>query len=592
MSSFDLDKQILENNLFGVDLNQESVEITKLSLWLKTANRYNPLTSLDNNIKCGNSLIDDVSVAGDKAFVWELEFKAVMDKGGFDVVIGNPPYLRLQGLKDAHYQQSLFYENNYQAATGNYDIYVLFLEKAYKLLANNGISSFILPHKWLISEFGIGIRKLFSTNKAVEKIDHFESYFVFDEVTTYTCITTLSKKAKDAFQFRRVNPKELSEKVSNYTAISYELLSSENWNLGEQAVANLLQKINKQALKVSDVFEKVFAGIQTSADSIYLIKGEKEGNFIKGYSEQLKKTVILESDFMKPLVKGDDVSRYKSLNNRYYVIFPYLLNNGKVKPMIENDIKVNFPKSYQYLKENEIFLRNREKGKFDNDNWFLFGRQQGLVEVNKTKFVSPDITLGMNLSCADETVCIKNGAYGIIISDDFKDCEKHFLAITNSSLMWFFLKKTGAILRGGYFRFNTNYIYNFRFPEKSSVLQSDLSTKANTMLEQNKTLQQLQTAFLSFVQADLKPQKLSTKLQRYYDLSWDEFKTELKKSKVDLNKTHSLNKVREWQELFEKEKQQALAIKTLIEQTDKEIDHLVYALYGLTADDIAIIENS
>ena len=116
--------------------------------------------------------------------------------------------------------------------------------------------------------------------------------------------------------------------------------------------------------------------------------------------------------------------------------------------------------------------------------------------------------------------------------------------------------------------------------------------KADIMLEQNKNLQQLQSAFLSFIQADLKPQKLSNKLQRYYELSWDEFKSELKKSKVDLNKTHSLNKVREWQVLFETEKQQALAIKTLIDQTDKEIDNMVYELYGLTAEDIAIIENA
>jgi hypothetical protein len=587
-----LSKQILHNNLFGVDLNQESVEITKLSLWLKTANRYNPLTSLDNNIKCGNSLIDDVSVAGDKAFVWELEFKAVMDKGGFDVVIGNPPYLRLQGLKDAHYRQSLFYEKNYQAATGNYDIYVLFLEKAYKLLDNKGISSFILPHKWLISEFGVGIRKLFVTNKAVEKIDHFESYFVFDEVTTYTCITTLSKKAKDAFQFRRVNPKELSEKNSNYTAISYELLSSENWNLGEQEVTNLLNKIKQQPLKVLDVFEKIFQGIATSADSVYLIQGKKEGGFINGYSKQLNKNVTLEADFMKPFLKGEDVSRYKPLDNQYYVIFPYLLTDNKAKSMTEDYISESFPKGYAYLKENEDILRARENGGFDNENWFLFSRKQGVSEVEQAKIITPDISLGSSMSY-DETGNFYHSTtiYSFIKKEEVKESYKYYLCLLNSSILWFFLQHTGTVLRGGYFRFKTKYLLPFPLPKAPDDV-SPFITKANIMLEQNKNLQQLQSAFLSFIQADLKLQKLSTKLQRYYELSWDEFKTELKKSKVDLNKTHSLHKVREWQGLFEAEKQQALVIKTIIGQTDKEIDKLVYDLYGLTADDITIIENS
>ena len=155
-----------------------------------------------------------------------------------------------------------------------------------------------------------------------------------------------------------------------------------------------------------------------------------------------------------------------------------------------------------------------------------------------------------------------------------------------------------------------NYFYNHLINEEGRVFaqvktfnikklpficcdnEKQFIKKADIMLEQNKNLQQLQSAFLSFIQADLKPQKLSNKLQRYYDLSWDEFKNELKKSKVDLNKTHSLNKVREWQVLFETEKRQALAIKTIIEQTNKEIDNMVYDLYGLTAEDIAIIENA
>src|SRR5690606_18078417 len=189
----DIENSILENNLFGVDLNEESVEIAKLSLWLRTALPNRKLNDLSGNIKCGNSLIDDPEIAGNKAFDWEKEFPKVFAKGGFDVVIGNPPYLRIQGLKDAYPELTSFYENRYISAKGNYDIYVLFDEKSIELINNSGIISFIQPHKFLVSDFGVGVRELFSKNKLVDNIIHFEEHLVF-EVTTYTCILTLSKK--------------------------------------------------------------------------------------------------------------------------------------------------------------------------------------------------------------------------------------------------------------------------------------------------------------------------------------------------------------------------------------------------------------
>ncbi|HMA62197.1 MAG TPA: DNA methyltransferase, partial [bacterium] len=129
-------KQILQDNLYGVDLNQESVEITKLSLWLKSANKNKPLANLDDNIKCGNSLIDDPEVAGDKAFDWEAEFPEIMDAGGFDVVIGNPPYIRTQYLLS---EDKNYFSQNYNSAEyGGYDIYSIFVEKGYSLLSKNG----------------------------------------------------------------------------------------------------------------------------------------------------------------------------------------------------------------------------------------------------------------------------------------------------------------------------------------------------------------------------------------------------------------------------------------------------------------------
>lgn len=141
-------RDILKNNIFGVDLNEESVEITKLSLWLKTANKQKPLTNLDDNIKCGNSIIDDPEVAGDKAFKWEEEFEAIMAAGGFDVVVGNPPYVfaRNQSFTD---EQKRYYYDNYQLNTYQLNTFVIFMEKGFNLLNELGWFGYIIPNNWL-----------------------------------------------------------------------------------------------------------------------------------------------------------------------------------------------------------------------------------------------------------------------------------------------------------------------------------------------------------------------------------------------------------------------------------------------------------
>ncbi|MDB5234496.1 MAG: hypothetical protein JWR44_1489, partial [Hymenobacter sp.] len=153
---FDLDRHILQHNLYGVDLNPESVQITRLSLWLQTANPGRPLTSLDHSIRAGNSLIADPAVAGDRAFNWNEAFPEVFADGGFDVVVGNPPYVRVQNISQA---QMEYYYANYKTPTGKLDISILFFEKAVNLLAEHGIASFISSSQWMQTDYGKKIRQ-------------------------------------------------------------------------------------------------------------------------------------------------------------------------------------------------------------------------------------------------------------------------------------------------------------------------------------------------------------------------------------------------------------------------------------------------
>ncbi len=343
---YEIEKSILEHNLYGVDINEDAVEIAKLSLWLRTASKGRELTTLADKIVCANSLL-------------EMPF----EEGSFDVVIGNPPYVRVQGLKSNYEDEAKLYEAKYKSATGNYDLYALFLEMSFHMLKQDGKLGYILPHKFLISDFGSGLRGFLTQNRAVESLLHFGSEMVFEEASTYTCIVTLSHDNQN-LNFKAISPKNIFD-AFDYDSISYEKLGTDKWNLSNNDVSQVLEKINKQPLKVKDVFAKIFQGLKTGKDDIFLLKGKIENHIFIGFSDLLNEEISIEEEMVQPLLKGDDIDRYKYLLNSYFIFFPYEVVTGKAKPFTEKTIKEQYPKSFAYLQKNSTELRAREKHKFE-----------------------------------------------------------------------------------------------------------------------------------------------------------------------------------------------------------------------------------
>jgi type I restriction-modification system DNA methylase subunit len=193
LSVFDLNKTILNNNLYGVDLSPESVEITKLSLWLKTAEPGKALTYLDDNIKCGNSIIADLNIDS-FAFDWKAVFDDVFADGGFDVVLGNPPYVRQSLLNP---KMKPYLESHYNSYHGAADLYTYFYEQGFKLLKPRGILAYIVTNKWLRAGYGEPLRKFFSENSIFEQIVDFGHAPIFQDADTFPCITALRKSEGD-----------------------------------------------------------------------------------------------------------------------------------------------------------------------------------------------------------------------------------------------------------------------------------------------------------------------------------------------------------------------------------------------------------
>ena len=585
----EIENTILENNLYGVDINEESVEIAKLSLWLHTAKKNRKLTTLNGKIKCGNSLIDDPTVAGEKAFKWEEEFPEVFAKGGFDVVIGNPPYLRIQGIQENKDKDAIFYEQNYKSAIGRYDLYVLFMEKSFSLIKENGIVSFILPHKFLNAEFGQGIRQFIYDNKALKSILHFGSSQVFADATVYTCIIQLSHN-NASFAFAEGNPEKLNGNL-NFDSFPFDKLSNtEKWTFQNSNNSKLIDKLNSQEFKLQDIYDYCSQGTVSMGDDIYLMKGHFESNYFIGYSTEIEQTVKIEKELMKPTLKGEDVKKYSTAQNQYWQIYPHYEKDGVTVPYEEDELKSKFPLCYEYLSQfKDILIEKKRKYKTNEKYWYSLHRAREIAMFNQTKIITPEISLGCNMTLDKNSLWHNTKVYTILLKDNFKENILTYLTILNSKLMWFFLSNTGYTLRGGYFTFKTKYLENFPIPDLTnsqfSTINSQLTSLADKMLILNESLQKKSTNFLKVVKQTFALEKISTKLETFYNLDFDGFMKELKQKVTPKTKL-------EWLEVFEETKKSLQEIQTQIAATDKEINALVYQLYGLTDEEIAVVEAS
>lgn len=584
----DVSNHILEKNIFGVDINEESVDIAKLSLWLRTAQRGRKLTTLNNNIKCGNSLIDDPSVAGEKAFNWQKEFPSVFEKGGFDAVIGNPPYLRVQGLRDNFEKETKLYETQYKSATGRFDIYVLFIERAFELINKIGKVSFILPHKFMVSDFGEGVRQFLVENKAVENIVHFGSEMVFADASTYTCILGLSNN-NEFIEYKQLKPSEVFFNFQ-FERIEYNTIDSNKWNLHGGVSSKLFDKLNKQPQTVKSVFENISQGVVSVGDDIFLMKGEIKGDKFIGYSDKIGESITIEAETVKPLLKGEDVKKYAPLNHSYYCFYPHYEKEGKTIPFEEEFFKEKYPLAYNYiLPFKEELIEKKIRYKTNPKAWYSLHRSREISLFEQEKIVTPETSLGGNMTIDLKGFYHNTQVYTLEKKTTIKEDNKFWLAILNSSLFWFFLQSTGAVLRGGYFRFKTKYLEPFPLPKLKNIEeQKPFIEKVDSIIERTLSFQNVQNQFIQLLQSKFSIEKLTKKLENWYELEFGDFLKELKKAKVQL----SLSEEAEWMQYFNEQKQKAQTLKAEINKVDAEIDKMVYQLYGLTEEEIKIVEGS
>ncbi|MDO8460228.1 MAG: Eco57I restriction-modification methylase domain-containing protein, partial [Nanoarchaeota archaeon] len=432
-------------------------------------------------------------------FEWHLNFNAIFENGGFDVVIGNPPYLRIQGIQKEDPELAQKYKQLYKSATGAFDLYILFLERGLSLLNLKGILNFILPHKWVNSAFGIGIRKIIHSNNSAKKMISFGAHQVFN-ASNYTSLLWLTKeqnKSLEYFEFAKdlLDTQELEEALNqltrdNYNSIDNSSLDENPWVLTDSNIGKVLKKLSEQPLKVKDVFIKIFQGIATSDDKVFVLTYIQEKNeLVTLFSKALNKEVEIEKDFLKPFLLGKDVHGYMKLNPNTQIIFPYLYKGDSYRLMNIDYISKVFPRAYKYLEKNKDRLQKREHGIF-KDEWWCYSRPQNMNFFSKEKLVSPDVSLGCNFSYdPDGEFYQTTTVYGYIKKESVKEDYRFLLGLMNSKLLWFYLKNTGTVLANGYFRFKPDYLNNFNVPKLENLsLQQPIINYVDQILKIRKDL--------------------------------------------------------------------------------------------------------
>lgn len=536
----DVENSILEHNLFGVDLNEESVEIAKLSLWLRTAKPNRKLNSLNNNIKCGNSLIEDATIAGDKAFDWAKEFPQVFSKGGFDVIIGNPPYVFARD----NFSQEIknYYSKKYVSAEYQINLYLLFIERTIQLIKEKANYSLIIPNAWLMIDSAKGLRQFILESCNVNQIINLAGYS-FEGVNVETIIIVANK----------------SKKITEQHTIDV-LLSQ-----GKEFIFSHHRK--QIDFTTNDGFEfKVFSDETSVALSAKLQKGSEILNdlvFIKSGLKAYEKN------------KGEPKQTAEDVKNRPFD-YTYQFDEHTHKYLEGKDVgRYNLSWSGQYLKYGNHLAAPRTSNLFDGEK-IIIREITGKFPKSIIATFSNDFYL-FNMS-----------NISIIIREEKSISLKYIVAILNSQLIaYYFVKNTAKSVRKMFPKIILNDLRKFPIKEISEKQQEPFIKKADEMLSINKELQEVSSKFQRTLQRKFEVlEKLPKKLENWYELSFADFVKELKKKKIKL----TLAEEADWEDYFLTEQPKATSLEHRMQTLDATIDQMVYTLYGLTDDEIAIVE--
>ncbi|MGE5191833.1 MAG: Eco57I restriction-modification methylase domain-containing protein [Deltaproteobacteria bacterium] len=577
---FDLDKRILENNLYGVDLNEEAIEICRLSLWIKTAQRGKALTSLDHPIRVGNSVVSDPAVHP-KAFNWQAAFPEVFRQGGFDVVVANPPYVRQEWLSE--YKPYL--ESAYKAYHGMADLYVYFYELGLRVLRPGGLLSFIVTNKWMKSGYGEPLRRLFSEEAWVESVVDFgHAKQIFEDADVFPSIIVARKptgapKPTTArlctIPRAQLRIDDLSRQIAaEGVELPLAQLSADNWQLEAGGVTKLMAKIRAAGVPLSEFAgAKPYRGVVTGCNDAFLI-------------DSATKQALLSADpqcaeIIMPFLRGQDVDRWASDWQGQWMIFA---RRGI-------DIE-RYPSVKKHLARFRQQLEPKPAG-WDGGEWP--GRKAGRYqwfeiqdpidywrEFGKPKIVYQEIQFHPSYA-KDDAGRFGNNKTFFIASGDL-----YLLAVLNSPLLWWhnwrYLPhmKDEALSPVGFL------MESLPVAQPPNDLRATVEAAVKRVIEITGAHHRMRRALLDWLRVEHAVEKPSLKLQAPTELDSDAFVAEVRRIRGKKNPLTgaALKSLRD-EHARTIEPARARDAEGL--QLERRLSDLVNEAYGLTPDEVALM---
>ena len=595
--TIDARKQILLNNIFGVDIDTQAVEVAKLSLLLKVLEgetgqslqtifrlfQERALPDLGDNIKCGNSLIspdfyqqqqmallDDEERYYINVFDWQAEFPEVFGprtsagelqetaapldyampgvplhgrygykkkkdakallplmplepewEGGFDAVIGNPPYVRIQGFPE---DQIKYLTTHYRSATGNCDLYVSFVERGFALLRDGGVLGFIVPNKFFRTDYGEGLRGLLSGKRALSRIVDFGANQVF-AATTYTCLLFLRNAGADCFQYAESKAARALLSNAVFSQRDARKLGAALWTFDSLATASVLAKLEQHTSRLLDLPADMSRGSSTGNDEIFVFEAD---------------TLKIEEALVRDPLFASDFGRYRfAPAGKWKVIFPYHWEDGEYRLYAESELRSKFPRAFAHLQKHQATLKLRKQYR----EWFGYSAPRNLELHDQAQIAVPLLAdEGLFSLIPDQTrgrLCpMASGGFTVTLSKQCQLRPEYVLGLLNSKLLFWRLQKLSSLFRGGWITCTKQYfgelpIRRIDFSDAADKSRHDrLVKQVEQMLASHKQLSAAQTP------------------------------------------------------------QEQTALTRQIAATDTQIDRLVYDIYRLTEDEIKIVEST
>lgn len=456
---------IIENNIYGCDILDYSVKRTKLLLSLLSVLHGEDRKQIRFNLICEDSLVID----------WSKKFPDILKSGdwkdifgmsehGFDAVIGNPPYVRIQDL-GLETKKNLI--KRWKTVTnGSFNIYFPFFELGVKLLRNGGLLGYITPNNYFTSLAAEPLRKYLQGNKLLSKILDFNHLQIFEDVTTYTCITLLEKNRKEIFEYQiieELNKLDRIEKAA-FSSINFKDLDYKKWRLLNEEDYNNIVKIESVGRTLSEVAD-IHVGIATLKDVLYFVDGSKEENgfYIKEFNG---KKFYIEKEITKHIRKISAFENEEDIKkDKRRIICPYIIRREKAEIIPETELKKKFPKCYEYFLEIKDELGKRDKGKKQYGEWYAYGRGQGINRIGK-KLLTPTFSNKPKFMFdANEESLFCNGY--AVFQKNRQITLKALQKVLNSVIMDYFARKTSVDIEGGYQCYQKNFIESFNIPHLS-----------------------------------------------------------------------------------------------------------------------------